>query len=152
MRWTEETLDILKDFLTTKIEGYLDVIRTETGQALPSFTSIDIGQDYTKRGRSKPFVLIDPASITPDAEGYGVISGDYRIDMLIVVDGYESEIVSRQCMRYADAVTKCIWDYDTLDGQVVHASVETIEYFPGGTGNEKYALIAINVMREMYRG
>jgi len=55
-------------------------------------------------------------------------------------------------MRYADAVTKCIWDYDTLDGQVVHASVETIEYFPGGTGNEKYALIAINVMREMYRG
>lgn len=152
MRWTEQTLDILKDFFSANIEGYLENIRQDTGQELPSFTSIEIGQDYASRGRSKPFVLIDPASITPDDEGYGVISGTYHIDVLIVVDGYESEVVSRRCMRYADAFASCIWDYDTLNGQVVHTSVENIEYFPGGTGNEKYALLAINVVREMYRG
>lgn len=152
MRWTETTLDIVKAFFESKLSMYLDEIRTETGEELPELSSIEIGQDYTKRGRSKPYIIIDPAMITPDAEGYGVISGECHIDILIVVDGYDSEIVSRRCMRYADALTNCVWDYDTLDGQVTHVSVESIEYYPGGTGNEKYALIAINVMREMYRG
>ena len=115
-------------------------------------SSIDIGQDYTKQGRTKPYVIIDPAMITPDSEGYGVITGEYHIDMLVVVDGVDSEVVSRMCMRYADALTMCLWNNDTLEDQVDDISVENIEYFPGGTGMEKYALIAIKVMREMYRG
>ena len=152
MRLTETTLDIIKGFLASHIETYLDQIRDETGEELPSLTSIDIGQDYTRRGRSKPYLLIDPAMITPDSEGYGVITGEYYIDMLVVVDGVDTEVVSRQCMRYADALSMCIWNNDTLEGQVDDISVENIEYFPGGTGVEKYALIAIKVMREMYRG
>jgi hypothetical protein len=152
MRLTETTLDIVKTFLATHIEAYLEDIRVETGEELPSLNSIDIGQDYVKRGRSKPYLLIDPAMITPDSQGYGVITGEYHIDMLAVVDGADSEVVSRACMRYADALTMCFWDNDTLEGQVDDISVENIEYFPGGTGMEKYALIAIKVMREMYRG
>ncbi len=152
MRWTETTLDIVKTFLAVNLESFLDDIRAETGEELPSLNSIDVGQDYTKLGRAKPYLLIDPAMITPNVEGYGVITGEYHIDMLLVVDGCDSEVVSRHCMRYADALTGCIWDNDTFNGQVEDVSVENIEYFPGGTGLEKYALIAIKVMREMYRG
>ena len=150
-RWTETTLDILKDFLTEKIEGYLQEIRNETTEELPAFSSIMIGQDYTKRGKVKPFILIDPALNDIDEEGQGVISAAYQIDVLVVVDGYDDEIVSRRCMRYADAIQFCLLDDDTLDGEVYHCRVNSVEYFPGGSGNEKYALLSLTVMREVPR-
>ncbi|MCF7944726.1 MAG: hypothetical protein K9L75_04240 [Spirochaetia bacterium] len=152
MRWTEKTLDTVKTFIQQHIDPYLQQIRDETGEELPALTSISIGQDYTKRGRMKPFVLIDPMLLTPDDEAQGVIGGSYNIDLLIAVDGYTDEITSRRAMRYADALADCIFDYDSLDGQVYHARINNIEYFPGGTGTEKYVLISISVMQEMNRG
>ena len=146
------TLDILRDFVENNIESYLAVIRTETEEGLPSFASVEIGNDYEKSGKKKPFILMDPAQIAPDQEGYGVISGVYSIDILIAVSGYDGTTVSKHTMRYADAVTQMFFDHDDLDEQVTDVTVEKVEYFPGGSGNEKYALITLQVKRETNRG
>jgi len=151
MRWTETTLDMVKDTIADNIGSYLQGIRDETEQELPAFTSIEIGQDYTKRGRVKPFVIIDPAQLTPDEEAQGVFSGAYQIDVLVAVDGWDDEVVSRRCMRYADALMALIFDHDTLDDQVYHVQFNSVEYFPGGSGNEKYAILSITVIREEER-
>ncbi len=107
---------------------------------------VGIGTDYEKKGRPQPCVLVSPSRIDFDRDVYqGSLQSDLSIDCLISVDGYDSDLVLQQAMKYADAITSLVTSNDQLDGLCEHAEVTQAEFYPGGTGNRQYAVVSIAI-------
>ncbi len=139
---TLPTVKGLRDYIIKNYDTYLEQLRTSSEEYdLPCINSVEIGTDYTSKGRSKPFILIDPASMNPEDDMPGHIEAVMAVDVLIAVDGYTDTSASEKAMLYADAFLSMVWADQYLGCLVIHATPTQVDYFPGGTGNVKYILI-----------
>lgn len=147
-----DTLAMLKQYLLDNYDTYADLLRSAASEpSLPTIKSVEIGNDYTKKGLVKPFIMLDPVRMIVDDEAIGLVNSDLSIDVLVAADSYTDEQASKWVMLYADAFQSMVLSDDTLGDEIAHASVEDIEFYPGGTGTTKYVLLNVVISIETDR-
>lgn len=149
-----DTLAMLKQYLLDNYDTYADLLRSAASEpSLPTIKSVEIGNDYTKKGLVKPFIMLDPVRMIIDDEAIGLVNSDLSIDVLFAVESYSytDEQASKWVMLYADAFQSMVLSDDTLGDEIAHASVEDIEFYPGGTGTTKYVLLNVVISIETDR-
>lgn len=139
-----DVLTNLQDYVQENFETYAALLRTAaTEQKLPKVRSVEIGNDYTRKGLTKPFIMLDPVRMVIDDETVGVVNSDLNIDVLIAVESYTDEQAAKWSALMADSFESMILSDDTLGDVVAHASVTDIEFYPGGIGSTKYVLLSL---------
>ncbi len=132
----------LKDYVEAHFETYLAQIRNEASfHDLPSLASVDIGGDYEKKGKARPWMILELDQILPEDQETGWIEAGYSIDVVIAVDGFTEETAEEKVHLYADAFMSMIWADQQMGCLTTNAEIRVVDNFPGGTGNVKYILI-----------
>ncbi len=132
----------LKSYIETHYETYLDQIRASSEtHDLPTIVSVEIGGDYEKKGKAKPWMILELDQILPEDQEVGRIEAGYSIDVAIAVDGYTEETAEEKVHLYTDAFLSMLWADQYLGCLVINTQVRVVDNFPGGTGNVKYILI-----------
>lgn len=138
--------DILLSYLKTSYQTYLDAISEESGVTLLPLTSVEIGGPSTmEKMHRKPYMIIEPVSEEIDDQLPGVVEAVIRYDILIEAEGGQEEKALTNVGLYKDALVSSVLSDDTLGGEVIHASVTSIEQFPGGSGQSKYILASLQI-------
>jgi hypothetical protein len=137
-----DVMTMLEDYIDSNYETYVALIRTAASDTrVPKVKTVEIGNDYTRKGLTKPFIMIDPVRMNIDDETVGLVVSDFNIDVLIAVESFTDEEATKWATLYGDAFVSMVLSDDTLGDEVAHASVSDIEFYPGGTGNTKYVLL-----------
>lgn len=146
------TMTMLKAYILNNFDAFVASIASAVEVSdIPIIQSVEIGNDYTRNGLRKPFVMIDPVRSIPDDETVGIVADDLSFDILIAIDSYTDGEATMWVSLYADAFLSMILSDDTLGDQVSHASIEDREFFPGGTGTTKYVLLNLMISIETDR-
>jgi hypothetical protein len=149
------TSKILTDAVLAMIEDqyptHIAALESASGLTLKAIETVKVGVDYLAKGLFKPFVLIDPRRMSIDDEGVGVVRGTAIYDIVIAYDGYSEEDATTAVQLYADAFVDMVMSDDYLNSTVDHASVTDIEYYPGGSGITRYAILGLELILDIER-
>lgn len=139
-----DALTKLKSYIESNFETYAALLRTAASDSeLPAIRNVVIGNDYSRKGLVKPFIMIDPVRMDPEDETVGTVLSELNIDILIAAESFTDEKATKWVTLFADAFQSMILSDDTLGDEFYHASVEDIEFYPGGTGQTKYVLLSV---------
>jgi hypothetical protein len=144
---TDALVAEIEDNFNTKLQEIADVSKT----ILEPIITIKIGADYASTGLEKPAIIIDPVSLAIEDEAVGIISAIKTFEIVIIVDGFAEDDAIVRAELYADALIGMVTSDDFLGGEVTHASVPRVEYFPGGSGTSRYAVLDVEITLEQGR-
>jgi len=144
-------LDALTDQIDNNYQTYLDLIATASGYELKSIETVKVGSDYLAKGIEKPFILIDPRRMDVDDETIGLVRGRYLFDIMIAYDGFEEEDAVYAVQLYADAFISMVISDDYFTSTVDHASVNSVEYYPGSSFMARYAVLELEIELDIER-
>ena len=143
--------DALVAEITDQYPTYLSAIATASGMTLRPVETVKVSIDYTSKGIEKPCILIDPRRLDIEDETSGRIGAIYTYDIVIGYDGFDEEEAADAVQLYADAFVSMVVSDDYFSGQLDHASVKNIEYYPGGSLVSRYAVLQLELTLEIER-
>lgn len=122
-------------------------LETET----PSPKKIREGTDFTTSSFQKPYVLVSGANLDSEDTGECIME-----DLLIVrigayVEGKDDETSLKRSYEYADAIRSVFIDNDRLDHSY-DIRPTAVDYYPGGTTNEKLCIVELEMKQQITRG
>jgi len=129
----------------------LQVLADAAGVQLLDLATIKVGADYAAIGIKKPALLLDPVSMEIDDEAVGIITAKMLFEVVFIIDGHKEDDAIVRAELYADALVGMVTSDDFLGSAVTHASVPRIEYFPGGSGTSRYAVLDVEITLEQGR-
>ena len=144
-------IDALQAQITANFQTYLDLIATASGYELKEIETVKIGSDYASKGIDKPFILIDPRRMDVDDEAIGLVRGTYIFDIMIAYDGFDEEDAVYAVQLYADAFISMVISDDYFTNTVDHASVNSVEYYPGSSYMTRYAVLEFQIELDIER-
>jgi hypothetical protein len=130
---------------------YLQDIADTSKILLDELQTLRVGADYASTGLAKPSLLLNPLSLEIDDEAVGIVSAKMMFEAIFIVDGFAEDDAIVRAELYADALIGMVTSDDFLGGEVTHASVPRVEYFPGGSGTSRYAVLDVEITLEQGR-
>lgn len=130
---------------------HLQAIAATSKVKLERLRSIKVGADYAASGLEKPALLLNPLSTDIDDEAVGIVTATMAFEAVFIISGFKEEDGITLAQLYADAFVGMVASDDFLGGEVTHAEVTRIEYYPGGTGTTRYAVLDVNITLEQGR-
>lgn len=143
--------DALKEEIENEYQTYLTSIEDASGLTLRSIETIKYGTDYQAKGLIKPFILIDPRRMDVDDEAVGIVSARFIYDVVFAYDGFDEEDAVVATKLYADAFISMVISDDFFGGNLDHASVKNVEYYPGSSSVGRYAVLELELTLEIER-
>jgi hypothetical protein len=148
---SKPVMDALYESLKDDYKTYLQDMATTSGMKLDAIKLVKISNDYAATGLQKPCILMDIVSCEIEDEGVGIVGATLMFEVVFIIEGMKEDDLTYRTMLYADALVSMVTSDDYLGGDVVHASVPRIEYYPGGTGTTRYAVADVEITYEIER-
>lgn len=143
--------DALINEIEDNYDTYLQLIAEANDYELKSIETIKLGTDYQAKGLEKPAILIDPRRMSVEDTLIGEVAAGYVFDVIFCYDGYSEEDAATAVQMYADAFTSMVISDDYFQGNLEHATVNDVEYYPGGSALARYAVLELELILEIER-
>jgi len=143
--------DALLQALRENYPDHVKAMATSSGMRMDAIKTIKISNDYAAIGLQRPAILVDPVSAEIEDEAVGIVSAKLLYEVVFIIDGQQEDDLTYRTMLYADALVGMITSDDYLNSEVTHASANRIEYYPGGTGTTRYAIVDVEITLEIER-
>lgn len=141
---TEDQIGEVVQLLIDELPLYLD---TET----PTPKKIREGTDFTTSSFQKPYVLVSAANLDSEESGECLLEDLLVIRIGAYVEGKDDETSLKRSYEYADAIRSVFIDNDRLDHSY-DIRPSAVDYYPGGTTNEKLCIVELEMRQQITRG
>lgn len=132
------------DVLSLELPDYLDV-------DLPAPTLIRNGSDFANSSYSKPYVLVSAGNLDTEDDGQCILEDLLAVRIGAYVEAPDDEKSLFWSCQYADAIRSVFVDNDRLEHSYDVRPV-AVDYYPGGTVNEKLCIVELELKTRIARG
>lgn len=132
------------DILASQLKDYLDV-------ELPVYTLVRNGSDFANSSYAKPYVLISAATLDSEEDGQCTIEDLFVVRVGAYVEAPDDETSLIWICQYADAIRSVFIDNDRLEHSY-DVKPTSVDYYPGGTTNEKLCIVELEMRTRVARG
>ncbi len=143
--------DAILDEVKERFFSALSDIAQASGVSLEELRTVRVGADYASAGIKRPALLLNPLSLEIEDETVGLVSAQMLFEAIFIIDGFSEDDAIVKAELYADALIGMVTSDDFLGGEVTHASIPRVEYFPGGSGVSRYAVLDVEITLEQGR-
>jgi hypothetical protein len=139
---TQAQVQEIVDLLKTELPKYLDVTPPKT---------IKDGTDFVTSSYAKPYVLISAANLDSEEDGQCVLEDLFVVRIGAYVVGSDDKDSLMRSYQYADAIRSVFIDNDRLEVSY-DLKATAVDYYPGGTTNEKLCIVELEMKERIARG
>ncbi|MGH0051928.1 MAG: hypothetical protein ACQ5SW_00875 [Sphaerochaetaceae bacterium] len=135
---TNEIVELLRE----ELPKYLDVTPPKT---------VTDGSDFVLSSYAKPYVLVSAANLDSEEDGQCILQDLLVVRIGAYVVGADDKDSLTRSYQYADAIRSVFIDNDRLEYSY-DLMPTAVDYYPGGTTNEKLCIVELEMKQRIARG
>lgn len=132
------------DILRSELEKYLD-------DEVPAPKLIDIGSDFVANMYAKPYILVPAINLDSDIEGQCTVEDVLVVSVGAYLEAPDDRTALIWIFQYADAIRSVFLENHRLDHSYDIQSTH-VEFYPGGSANEKLCIVELEMKQQITRG
>lgn len=137
-----------------QVEDVVAILREKIADYLgniPVPTLIDIGSDFTSSMYAKPYILIPAVSLDSEIDAQCTVEDILTVSVGAYVEAPDDKTSLIWIFRYADAIRSVFLHNDRLEHSYDISSTH-VDYYPGGSANEKLCIVEFELKQKITRG